>query len=74
MRKYNHLYIWVEGQDDKEFFEKVAKSKFEREYGRGRVHVRQYREMKDENVISLIKGLEAKGHDCIGVADISFIL
>jgi hypothetical protein len=71
MRKYNRLYIWVEGPDDKEFFDKVIKPRFERKYGRGKVHIRQYSEMKNEEVISLIKGLKARGHDCIGVADIN---
>ena len=42
MCKYKHLYIWVEGTDDKRLFDKVIKPGFERKYGRGRVHIRQY--------------------------------
>lgn len=71
MCKYNRLYIWVEGRRDKQFFEKVIKPKFEREYGRGRVHIRQYREMGDEKVASLIESFKAKDDDCICVADIN---
>jgi hypothetical protein len=71
MRKYNRLYIWIEGQDDKEFFEKVIKPRFERKYGRGKVHIRQYSEMKNEQVISLIRGIKGKDYDCVGVADIN---
>jgi len=71
MCKYNQLYIWVEGKRDKKFFERVVKSGFERIYGRGRVHIRQYRPKKDKEVVGLIKNFKAVGNDCIGVTDIN---
>ncbi len=71
MRKHNRLHIWIEGKDDKEFFEKVVKPRFEREYGRGRVHIRQYREVEDEKVVNSIEGFKARNDDFICVADIN---
>jgi len=70
MCKYNRLYILVEGRDDKEFFDKIVKPEFEKEYGRGRVRVRQYRRTGDERVIDLIEGFKDSNDDYICVADI----
>jgi len=71
MGKYNSLHIWVEGRDDQRFFERVAKPSFEKEYGRGRVHIRQYRRIKNDVVVDLIESFRKKDDDCICVADIN---
>ena len=71
MCKYNRLHIWVEGRYDKEFFDKVVKPGFERKYGHGRVHIRQYSEMKNKEVTDFIESFKAKNDDCICVADIN---
>lgn len=68
---YKRLFIWIEGRDDKEFFDKVMKSEFERKYGRGRVHIRQYSEMRNEEVAGVLEGIKAKNDDYICVADIN---
>lgn len=70
MRKYNRLYIWVEGKDDKNFFESIIKRRFERVYGRGQVSIRRYSEMSKEKVVGFIKSFKERGDDCIAVADI----
>ncbi len=70
MYKYNSLYIWVEGKYDKLFFETIAKPGLEKKYGRGRVHIRQYRQRKNQEIVNLIEEREAKDDICIGVADI----
>ena len=69
MYKYNSLYIWVEGKYDKLFFETI-KPGLEKKYGRGQVHIRQYRQRKNSEITSLIEEREAKDDICIGVADI----
>ncbi len=69
--KYNSLYIWVEGKYDKQLFERIVRPGFEKEYGRGRVHIRQYRQTRDAEVVSSIESFEADDGICIGVADIN---
>lgn len=69
MCKYNRLYIWVEGRDDQRLFDRVVKPRFERKYGRGQVHIRQYGRMKSATFTAFLKDIKAKNDDYIFVAD-----
>ncbi len=69
MHKYKKLFILVEGRSDQAFFDKIIKLGFERRYSR--VHIRQYSEMRNSEVISLIDDIKAANNDCICVADIN---
>lgn len=66
---YKNLVIWVEGPDDKRFFDKIIKPRFERKYGR--VHIRQYSNMNNQVVVDINDSLKKQDYDCICVTDIN---
>lgn len=70
MYKYKRLLIWVEGPSDQRFFDKAIKPEFERQYGRNKVHIRQYSNIKKESVIKVTNDFEANDDHYICVGDI----
>ncbi|MFH1563263.1 MAG: hypothetical protein ABIF11_07620 [Nitrospirota bacterium] len=68
--EYKRLYVFVEGQDDKNFFEKIIKPKFEKEYNE--VKVELYAEESFEWRRKYIRSIrKIKAADYIYVADIN---
>ena len=53
---YKRLYIWVEGDDDERFFEKVIGPLFAKSYNH--VHFVQYRQMQTKKVNAFLKTIK----------------
>jgi hypothetical protein len=66
---YKRLYIWVEGDDDVRFFERIIKPKFVEKYNS--VEVRPYAGRKKEYIDNFIKSIKAMNNDYIYVRDIN---
>ncbi|AEF97005.1 hypothetical protein [Methanotorris igneus] len=67
---YKLLYVFVEGNDDERFFERVIKPLLEKKYDH--VQIIKYAEEKDEKIINWIKSIESMDWaDYIYVADIN---
>ena len=69
MPTYKLLFIWVEGDDDERFFNKVLVPKFLRKYSG--VKIIKYATMKREKVDNFIKSIKAMGADYIYLTDIN---
>ena len=63
------LYIWVEGDDDKRFFNGVIKSKFIKKYDS--VEIVRYAHLKREKIDNFLKSIKAMSANYIYVADIN---
>lgn len=68
MCAYKILYVWVEGVDDKRFFEKVLIPKFRVQYED--IRIIEYAKMRKEKIDNYIKSIESIGADYIFLADI----
>ncbi|MDI6734675.1 MAG: DUF4276 family protein [bacterium] len=66
---YEKLYIWVEGDDDKEFFERLIKPIFEKRYDY--IAVIQYAQKKSEWKENFLKNINRMNADYIYAADIN---
>ena len=66
---YKRLYIWVEGNDDAKFFEKVAEQKLRGKYDFvKKIH---YAALKKEKINNYLKSIKARYAEYIFVADIN---
>ena len=63
------LYIFVEGVDDKRFFERIIKPMFDKNYDSVVLH--EYRQQKEDYVIKFLKSIKSMGADYIYVRDIN---
>ncbi len=63
------LYIFVEGNDDKRFFQSILEPKLQRKYNL--VETRCYANLKKEKVDNFLKSIKAMGADYIYVTDIN---
>lgn len=69
MCAYKRLYVWVEGLDDKRFFEKVLIPSLKAQYEY--VQIIEYAEMRKKEINNYIKSIKAmEGADYIFLADI----
>lgn len=66
---YKRLFIFVEGDDDERFFQRIIKPKLEEKYDE--VKLIKYSRMKSEKVFNLLKSVKAMGAEYIYVADIN---
>lgn len=66
---YRRLFIWVEGPDDKRFFEKIIEPKLKENYNL--VETREYSKLKKEKIKNFFKSIRAMGADYIFAADIN---
>jgi len=69
MPAYKLLFIWVEGNDDERFFNKILSPKFQRKYDN--VKIIKYATMKKEKVDNFIKSIKAMRADYIYLTDIN---
>ena len=67
--EHKKLYIWVEGNDDVRFFDKIIKPKFVEKYNS--VEVRPYAGLKKGYIDNFIKSHNAMNNDYIYVRDIN---
>ena len=66
---YKRLFIWVEGDDDERFFEKIIEPKLRNKYDF--VETRRYASLKKEKRDNFLKSIKAMGADYIYVIDIN---
>lgn len=66
---YEQLYIFVEGDDDKRFFEKIVTPMFEGKYDS--VKIWKYAQEKKGRVINFLKSIKGMNADYIYVSDIN---
>jgi hypothetical protein len=66
---YKRLFIWVEGEDDKRFFQTILEPKLQEKYDL--VETRCYATLKKEKVDKFLKSIKAMGADYIYVTDIN---
>lgn len=66
---YRRLFIWVEGEDDARFFEKVMEPKLQKKYNF--VETRRYAAMKKEKIDNFLKSIKAMGAEYIFAVDIN---
>lgn len=66
---YRRLFIWVEGEDDKRFFEKIIEPKLREKYDS--VETRRYATLKKEKIDNFLKSIKAMGADYFYVTDIN---
>ena len=69
MPTYKLLFIWVEGDDDEKFFNKILVPKFQKRYST--IKIIKYATMKKERVDNYIKGIKAMRADYIYLMDIN---
>ena len=69
MTTYKLLFVWVEGDDDERFFNKILSSKFQKKYSA--VKIVKYATMKKEKVDGFIKSIKSMGADYIYLRDIN---
>ena len=69
MPSYKILYIWVEGDDDERFFNKILFPKFQKKYDA--VRIIKYAMMKKEKVNSFVESIKSMGADYIYLTDIN---
>lgn len=68
MSSYKQLFIWVEGDDDERFFNRIIIPELKKRYDM--VKVIKYAEMKKEKIDNFIKSIEGMKADYIYFADI----
>ena len=66
---YKRLFIWVEGNDDKRFFDKIIAPKLQKKYNF--VKTILYATLKKERIDSYIKSIKAMGAEYIFLTDIN---
>ena len=66
---YRKLFLWVEGEDDKRFFEKIIEPEFRKKYNS--VETRCYATLKKDKLGNFLKSIKAMKADYIFVADIN---
>ncbi|MDI6782651.1 MAG: hypothetical protein QME64_00975 [bacterium] len=66
---YRRLFIWVEGEDDERFFEKIMEPKLQKMYNF--VETRRYASLKKEKIDNFLKSIKAMGAEYIFVIDIN---
>jgi len=66
---YRRLFIWVEGIDDKRFFQSILEPKLKKRYDF--VEIKCYANLKKEKVDNFIKSIKAMDADYIYVTDIN---
>jgi hypothetical protein len=66
---YKQLFLFVEGDDDERFFERIVKPKFEEKYHT--VKLWKYAQVKNTKVDNFLKSIKAMGAEYIFVADIN---
>ncbi len=66
---YKRLYVWVEGEDDRMFFDYVVRPILEEKYDY--VETRKYKEEKKEKVNNFLKSIKAMNADYIFASDIN---
>jgi len=66
---YRRLFIWVEGEYDARFFEKIIEPKLRNKYDF--VETRRYAALKKEKHDNFLKSIKAMGADYIYVIDIN---
>ncbi len=64
---YKILYVLIEGDDDKRFFETVIKPMFEHKYDS--IRPWKYAEKKNEKIVAFLKSIEAMEADYICLTD-----
>ena len=69
MSTYKLLYVFVEGNDDERFFNRILSSKLQEKYSG--VKIIKYAKLKKERVDNFIKSIEAMGADYIYLTDIN---
>ena len=69
MSAYKRLFIWVEGNDDERFFNKIFIPKFKEKYDT--VNIIKYAKLKKERIDNFIKSIKAMGADYIYLTDIN---
>jgi len=60
------LFIFIEGDDDERFFERIIKPIFE---NKNEVHLVKYAQKKNEKIFQFLKSIQAMNADYIFVAD-----
>ena len=66
---YRKLFIWVEGEDDKRFFQNILEPKLQEKYDF--VETRRYATLKKGKIDNFLKSIKAMGADYIYVTDIN---
>lgn len=66
---YSRLFIWVEGEDDKRFFEKILEPKLQKRYDF--VETRCYAALKKDKIDNFLKSIKAMNADYIFATDIN---
>jgi len=66
---YKRLFIWVEGSDDKRFFDKIIKPRLQKKYNL--IEVRPHAGLKNEKIDSFLRSIKAMGADYIFAIDIN---
>ena len=66
---YRKMFIWVEGNDDVRFFDKIIKPKLRGKYNL--VEIIHYAHWKEEKVDNFLKSIKAMNADYIYLADIN---
>jgi len=66
---YRRLFIWIEGEDDARFFEKIMKPKLQKKYNF--VETIRYATLKKEKINNFLKSIKLMGADYICVTDIN---
>lgn len=66
---YRRLFIWVEGGDDRRFFDVIIKPALERKFNL--VEVRTYANLKREKVNNYVRSIKAMSAEYIFVTDIN---
>lgn len=69
MAAYKRLFIWVEGSDDKRFFEKIIEPKFQIVYNF--IEMIEYSTLKKEKIDNFLKSIKAMGADYLFISDIN---
>lgn len=62
---YRRLFIWVEGEDDARFFEKIMEPKLQKKYDV--VETIRYASLKKEKIDNFLKSIKAMGAEYIFV-------
>ena len=66
---YRRLFVWVEGEDDVRFFDKIMKPKFQKMYDF--IETRRFAALKREKVHNFLRSIKAMNADYIYVTDIN---
>jgi len=66
---YKRLFIFVEGEDDRKFFDKIILPKIQRKYNF--VRTIRYATLKKEKIVNFLKSIKSMDAEYIFVADIN---